>query len=243
VPTQQYWNTLWTVHLRKAAPWARDNILWGIVMFLSPPIAALFIQGHVQIDWSIVITTLILYASSLLVYATIQICIAARKADAQKQEKINLQSTEIASLKEKLESLCLDSLPWQAIDLCREIDDFISGFGPAQEIKYVNGMSVEHFTQENVEGIERQSKIGAGFTRRFSPRITDIYNEFCEQGRQWEDKELENAMAGRMDDFVDSQIKTVVDHLKQLAAKMWAEIMLHSPKSTVCTQDSETQSI
>lgn len=87
-------------------------------------------------------------------------------------------------------------------------------------------MSAEHFTQDNAEGIERQGKLGAGFTRRFSSSVVDIYNEFCEHGREWEDKELENAMSGKMDDFVDQQIKTVVNSLARMAAKMWAEIRL-----------------
>ncbi len=164
----------------------------------------------------------------VLLILLIGVILEGGHAAIQKREiLIEQHKREIIGLESKLGSLHLDSLPWRAIALCHEINNFVDSFGPQPEIKYTSGMSAEHFTQENSEGIDRQSKMVAGFIRKFNSSVVDIYNEFCEHGQEWNDKELENAMSGKMDEFVDSQIKIVVDGLTRLSARMWAETTLH----------------
>jgi hypothetical protein len=184
-------------HLKHAAPWARDNIGWGMLMLIAPPLAVFLRHRGSSIDWSVILTTLYLYIATFLLYGLVHICKAVVKLDSARQKQIAEQASELTQLRTKLESLHLNSLPWRAIGLCKEINAFVATLGPQQDYQYSSDMSPEQFTQLNAEQSQRESKMEAGFYLRFTRRVIDTYNEFCEDGM--EDKQIEQALGQRMD--------------------------------------------
>ncbi|HEY5176500.1 MAG TPA: hypothetical protein VII95_13135 [Terriglobales bacterium] len=86
-----YCRRLWREHLRHAAPWAPDNLIFGGVMLISPLIAVFLFYGKnaiSNIDWRLVKTTGWLYLAALLIYAGFHFFKAAWKSDVHRQQEI-----------------------------------------------------------------------------------------------------------------------------------------------------------
>jgi hypothetical protein len=49
---ESYYRRFWRRFLKDATPWARDNILWGIVVLVAPAIAVYIREHRVAIDWT-----------------------------------------------------------------------------------------------------------------------------------------------------------------------------------------------
>jgi hypothetical protein len=84
-----------------AASWARDNIFWGIFMFLAP-LAVLFLRQHQAIDWGMVHTTLWIYLSVFLLYLCVQAVRTPWKLDADRAATINALSGELGVCRDAL---------------------------------------------------------------------------------------------------------------------------------------------
>jgi len=92
-----YCEKLWEDELRHAAPWARDQIGWGIVVLIAPFLLAFFVLGR-HIDWPLLWTSLIFYLIAFIIYGGVQFVRAAWKCDLARQEQIAAQDV---LLKEK----------------------------------------------------------------------------------------------------------------------------------------------
>jgi hypothetical protein len=87
----QYWKECGKRFLKDATPWARDNIFWGTVVLVVPPLAV-WIKNRgnnaTSLDWETVKTTLYLYALVLSGYIFIHGVRTPWKVH-QDQEQIN----------------------------------------------------------------------------------------------------------------------------------------------------------
>jgi glutaredoxin len=81
----------------EATPWARDNILWGVIVLLAPPAAA-WIQRGPNIDWPTARTTLWLYLGAFLIYASVHVVRTAWKMDCDREEDITELEKEKADI-------------------------------------------------------------------------------------------------------------------------------------------------
>src|SRR5271157_1373149 len=91
MPDSSFWgycNRLWKDHVRHAVPWARDNIMWGIVVLILPPTLAFFVLKK-TIDWPLLWTSLLFYGVALLLYGAAHFVRAAWKGDVGRQHDID----------------------------------------------------------------------------------------------------------------------------------------------------------
>ena len=94
-----YYGKFWKQFYLDAAPWARDNIGWGMVMLIAPPLAA-YIQRQMPIDWPMVRTTLWIYACAFGAYAAVHIVRTpwrleqARKHEVQNKAHLELKFSQ-----------------------------------------------------------------------------------------------------------------------------------------------------
>lgn len=65
---RRFWHVFW----RDSVPWARDNIVWGALILVAPPIAAYLHHPTPPVDWLVVRTTLWIYLGSLVLYILVQ---------------------------------------------------------------------------------------------------------------------------------------------------------------------------
>src|SRR5271165_1301327 len=86
-----YLQLLWQSHIRQAVPWARDNLVWGILVLLLPPITALSIFKR-KIDWPPLWASVAFYAVALCIYVGVYFVRAAWKMDVQRQLEIRNQT-------------------------------------------------------------------------------------------------------------------------------------------------------
>ena len=70
-----------------ATPWARDNIIWGIVVLIVPPLAAFLRDPQTTVDWVLIKNSLILYAFALAVYALAYLRLTAKRLDADRDSR------------------------------------------------------------------------------------------------------------------------------------------------------------
>jgi hypothetical protein len=68
--------------------WARDNILWAVVVLVVPPAAVYFHDPSHSIDWPLIRTTLWLYVAAFVIYAIYQSAHAAVTLDAERYVRI-----------------------------------------------------------------------------------------------------------------------------------------------------------
>lgn len=86
----------WKRFVRDATPWARDNIVWGVVVLVVPPLAAYFRDPHAQIDWPLIKNALWLYGFAFLIYALVHLCRTPKKLDADRDTREILLVSSIA---------------------------------------------------------------------------------------------------------------------------------------------------
>jgi len=76
-----YWRRLGKRLWKDSEPWARDNIVWAALMLLAPPIAVWLRQPTHEIDWTLMRTTLWIYAIAFGVYLLVHLVRTAWKLD------------------------------------------------------------------------------------------------------------------------------------------------------------------
>ncbi len=81
---ESYYTRFWKRFRKDAEPWARDNILWGIVVLIGPLLAARLLHRHLLVDWELVYTTLGLYAVAAVIYAAVHVCRVPKKLDTER---------------------------------------------------------------------------------------------------------------------------------------------------------------
>ena len=50
VADESYYLRFWRRFIKDATPWARDNIVWGLIVLVLPPLFVYFRNRHAQID-------------------------------------------------------------------------------------------------------------------------------------------------------------------------------------------------
>jgi len=91
-----YYTRFWKRFRRDATPWARDNVLWGVVVLVVPPIAAYLRDRHKEIDWVLVKNALLLYAFAFAVYILAYLRLTARKPDDEREAREQLLLSTVA---------------------------------------------------------------------------------------------------------------------------------------------------
>ena len=61
VADESYYLRFWRRFIKDATPWARDNIVWGLIVLVLPPLFVYFRNRHAQIDWTVTKSTIWLY--------------------------------------------------------------------------------------------------------------------------------------------------------------------------------------
>jgi len=89
--------------LKDATPWARDNILWGIVVLVAPPLAIYLRDRHAEIDWGLIKATLWLYGFALGIYALVHVCRVPKKLDDDRATREHELLTNVAELKRTIQ--------------------------------------------------------------------------------------------------------------------------------------------
>jgi hypothetical protein len=86
-----------------AVPWARDNIVWGVVVLIVPPLAAfLRDRSHALIDWVRIKNSLELYGFAFAVYALVYVRLTARRLDADREAREQLLASRIAGCEQTI---------------------------------------------------------------------------------------------------------------------------------------------
>jgi hypothetical protein len=109
---KQYY-TRFSIRLFKdAAPWARDNILWGVLILVLPPLAVYLRHPNASIDWHLIVITLYLYGVVLGIYLISHILRTPWRLDLARQSEVEAinavleeRNSEIAKKKAQIEEL------------------------------------------------------------------------------------------------------------------------------------------
>jgi hypothetical protein len=95
-PLEPYYRRFRKRFFADATPWARDNIGWGVIVLVVPPLAAFFRDPRAPVDWVLIKNTLVLYALAFVVYALAYLCATPRRLDADRESRERLLITTIA---------------------------------------------------------------------------------------------------------------------------------------------------
>ncbi|MGA2201793.1 MAG: hypothetical protein ABSG40_07510 [Terriglobales bacterium] len=112
---EPYYRRFWRRFFKDATPWARDNIVWGMIVLVVPPLAAYLRHTDSQIDWVLIRTSLWLYACAFSVYILAHLCRTPKKLDderaiteqefvrkiAEQEHEIDERNEQIRTLSEK----------------------------------------------------------------------------------------------------------------------------------------------
>jgi hypothetical protein len=83
-PLQSYYLRFWKRFRDDATPWARDNIIWGVVVLVVPPLAAYVRNPRTAIDWELIRTTFWLYALTFTAYVLVHLVRVPKKLDRER---------------------------------------------------------------------------------------------------------------------------------------------------------------
>lgn len=72
---------------KDATPWARDNIVWGGIVVVVPPLAAYLRDRSAPMDWILIKNSLILYAFALGVYGLAYLRLTAKSLDDDRETR------------------------------------------------------------------------------------------------------------------------------------------------------------
>lgn len=86
-PLESYHARFWKRFRKDATPWARDNIVWGAVVLVVPPLAIYLHDPHAQIDWALIRTTIVLYVFALMVYILAHLGRTPKKLDLERDAR------------------------------------------------------------------------------------------------------------------------------------------------------------
>jgi cell division protein FtsB len=97
-----YYSRVWKRFLKDATPWARDNILWGAVVVVLPPVFVFLRDRHAQIDWTVIRATLVLYSFALPLYFAVHLIRTPKKLDQERNAREANMRQEIAARDETI---------------------------------------------------------------------------------------------------------------------------------------------
>ena len=82
--TKRFRHRFW----RDSAPWARDNIFWGIAVLVIPPLAVYLKDRGATLDWATIKAALVLYAVALGIYIVYHLGRTAWKVDQEREDDV-----------------------------------------------------------------------------------------------------------------------------------------------------------
>ena len=101
----RFWRRFW----KDATPWARDNILWGVIVLVVPPLLAYVRDSHAPLDLVLIKNSLVLYAFALAIYLLAHLCRTPRKLDLERDARETALVGEISgqnrAIKERDETI------------------------------------------------------------------------------------------------------------------------------------------
>ena len=97
----EYLHRFWKRFSADTASWARDNIFWGIFVFLAP-LVGLYLWKHTAIEWGLVYTTVWIYLGVFFLYLCVHAVRTPWKLDADRAATINTLTGEL--------DICRDAL-------------------------------------------------------------------------------------------------------------------------------------
>jgi hypothetical protein len=83
--------------IRDATAWARDNIIWGVVVLVGPPFAIYIRDPHANIDWLLIRTTLLLYGFAFVVYVLGHVIRTPKKLDVERDVRESTLCGDLAN--------------------------------------------------------------------------------------------------------------------------------------------------
>jgi hypothetical protein len=87
---------------RDATPWARDNIVWGIIVLVVPPFAAYLRAPHAPMDWILIKNSLLLYGFALAIYVLAYLRGTAKHLDDDRDTR---ERTLVGTIAEREQSI------------------------------------------------------------------------------------------------------------------------------------------
>lgn len=86
-PLDSYYARFWKRFFSDATPWARDNIVWDVIVLVVPPFAAYLRDRHTQINWALIREALWLYAFAAAIYILVHLCRTPKKLDLERDAR------------------------------------------------------------------------------------------------------------------------------------------------------------
>jgi hypothetical protein len=160
---------------KDATAWARDNIIWGFIVLIGPPLAMYLRDPHAQIDWGLVRTTIALYIVALTVYVIVHLCRTAKKLDMERDAR---ETALLGDIKERDETIrALSEKPKRTV---AEQHHYDIAKKALQKLNPDTIVALRH--------LKTQGKITFGTYPPFLPpgisvnRLVDIYLECSREG-------------------------------------------------------------
>lgn len=167
-----------------AAPWARDNIAFGVLVLVIPPLLVYSRDHSHPIDWMMLGATLRLYALCLGVYVVFHLVRAVWKLDAENKAELLALNSQL----EKLQSVPND-LGARAHALSTDILDFIYARlkdAPKHRGKFfASSNSFDEFSEiiaRNTEVRNFEKDTLGIYSYKFSRNVSSIVQEFANVG-------------------------------------------------------------
>jgi hypothetical protein len=91
-----YYVRIWRRFRRDATPWARDNIFWGALALVIPPLFVYARDRHAPIDWNLLRAALWWYGFILLIYVLAHLCRVPLKLDQERNTREVVLEREIS---------------------------------------------------------------------------------------------------------------------------------------------------
>lgn len=88
----------------EAAPWARDNIFWGIIMLIAPP-TAIYLRNHnATLDWETVRIATYLYGGAFVIYLAFHCVRTVWKLDTDRANEVAAEKAVSEIMEQKIKA-------------------------------------------------------------------------------------------------------------------------------------------
>jgi hypothetical protein len=91
--------------VRDAAPWARDNIVVGVLMIVAPPVCVFFRDRKHIIDWEMAKAAIFLYAGIFAIYSVVHLARTPWRLDQARQCDLERSHSEYSHLETEVQRL------------------------------------------------------------------------------------------------------------------------------------------
>jgi hypothetical protein len=174
--------------LKNATSWARDNIIFALlVVVLSPVIAYLRDSSH-KLDWLLIWETMRVYVLCLAVYVAIHLIRTAWKLDVERAGEIDTANAKITRLGEQIKTITNEPTdrPSKVRALSQEILGFARERIPDEPRQTVTSPQVENSAEWDRPRIYELQTLGI-YRYKFERRVESILEDFSRDGIKADD--------------------------------------------------------